>query len=191
MGGCISRSRGGRARPREGGRPAPTARGGPSELRRRLGGTFTLRELASEYVRADVWARERPCGSRGSRLAAHDVARRGCRVPPVLPWCRGLRAVSMLERPSRERRTRTRRRGSAVLRVLLIGVGARARVPPRDRIRSDAGRATGGGRDRHECSNADPALAAGAGSHRHRHCHGTAVGRACPVWARHAPPSDA
>ncbi|MBM2822511.1 MAG: hypothetical protein HW413_1257 [Thermoleophilia bacterium] len=28
-----------------------------SELRRRLGGTFTLRELANEYVRADVWAR--------------------------------------------------------------------------------------------------------------------------------------
>ena len=28
------------------------------ELRRRLGGTFTLRELASEYIRADVWARE-------------------------------------------------------------------------------------------------------------------------------------
>lgn len=28
-----------------------------SELRRRLGGTFTLRELASEYVRADVWTR--------------------------------------------------------------------------------------------------------------------------------------
>jgi hypothetical protein len=28
-----------------------------SELRRRLGGTFTLRELADEYVRADVWAR--------------------------------------------------------------------------------------------------------------------------------------
>ena len=27
------------------------------ELRRRLGGTFTLRELASEYIRADVWAR--------------------------------------------------------------------------------------------------------------------------------------
>jgi alcohol dehydrogenase class IV len=29
-----------------------------SELRRRLGGTFTLGELASEYVRADVWARD-------------------------------------------------------------------------------------------------------------------------------------
>ena len=29
-----------------------------SELRRRLGGTFTLRELANEYVRADVWARD-------------------------------------------------------------------------------------------------------------------------------------
>ena len=28
-----------------------------SELRRRLGGTFTLRELADEYARADVWAR--------------------------------------------------------------------------------------------------------------------------------------
>ena len=29
-----------------------------NELRRRLGGTFTLGELASEYVRADVWARD-------------------------------------------------------------------------------------------------------------------------------------
>ena len=29
-----------------------------SELRRRLGGTFTLTELANEYVRADVWARD-------------------------------------------------------------------------------------------------------------------------------------
>ena len=29
-----------------------------SELRRRVGGMFTLRELANEYVRADVWARE-------------------------------------------------------------------------------------------------------------------------------------
>ena len=29
-----------------------------SELRRRLGGAFTLRELANEYVRADVWARD-------------------------------------------------------------------------------------------------------------------------------------
>ena len=29
-----------------------------TELRRRVGGTFTLRELADEYVRADNWARE-------------------------------------------------------------------------------------------------------------------------------------
>ena len=29
-----------------------------SELRRRLGGMFTLRELADEYVRADIWARD-------------------------------------------------------------------------------------------------------------------------------------
>ena len=29
-----------------------------SELRRRLGGMFTLRELASEYVHADVWTRD-------------------------------------------------------------------------------------------------------------------------------------
>ena len=29
-----------------------------NELRRRLGGTFTIRELASEYGRADVWARD-------------------------------------------------------------------------------------------------------------------------------------
>jgi len=29
-----------------------------SELRRRVGGTFTFRELANEYVRADVWVRE-------------------------------------------------------------------------------------------------------------------------------------
>jgi hypothetical protein len=28
-----------------------------TELRRRVGGTFTIRELAEEYVRADVWAR--------------------------------------------------------------------------------------------------------------------------------------
>lgn len=29
-----------------------------AELRRRLGGTFTLRELADEYSSADIWARE-------------------------------------------------------------------------------------------------------------------------------------
>jgi hypothetical protein len=29
-----------------------------AELRRRVGGTFTLRELADEYVSADGWARE-------------------------------------------------------------------------------------------------------------------------------------
>ena len=29
-----------------------------TELRRRVGGTFTLRELADEYVVADGWARE-------------------------------------------------------------------------------------------------------------------------------------
>jgi len=29
-----------------------------SELRRRVGGTFTLRELADEYARAEVWVRE-------------------------------------------------------------------------------------------------------------------------------------
>ena len=29
-----------------------------TELRRRVGGTFTVRELADEYVRADGWARE-------------------------------------------------------------------------------------------------------------------------------------
>jgi alcohol dehydrogenase class IV len=29
-----------------------------SELRRRLGGTFTLRELTNEYARADVWVRD-------------------------------------------------------------------------------------------------------------------------------------
>jgi hypothetical protein len=29
-----------------------------AELRRRIGGTFTLRELAEEYVRADRWARD-------------------------------------------------------------------------------------------------------------------------------------
>lgn len=29
-----------------------------AELRRRVGGTFTLRELADEYVVADGWARE-------------------------------------------------------------------------------------------------------------------------------------
>jgi len=29
-----------------------------TELRRRVGGTFTIGELAEEYVRADVWARD-------------------------------------------------------------------------------------------------------------------------------------
>ena len=29
-----------------------------AELRRRVGGTFTIRELADEYARADVWARD-------------------------------------------------------------------------------------------------------------------------------------
>lgn len=29
-----------------------------SELRRRVGGAFTLRELVDEYARADAWARE-------------------------------------------------------------------------------------------------------------------------------------
>jgi hypothetical protein len=29
-----------------------------AELRRRVGGTFTLRELADEYVRADAWAHD-------------------------------------------------------------------------------------------------------------------------------------
>jgi hypothetical protein len=29
-----------------------------TELRRRVGGTYTLRELADEYVAADRWARE-------------------------------------------------------------------------------------------------------------------------------------
>jgi hypothetical protein len=29
-----------------------------AELRRRVGGVFTLRELADEYARAEVWARE-------------------------------------------------------------------------------------------------------------------------------------
>jgi hypothetical protein len=29
-----------------------------SELRRRIGGTFTLRELADEYAVADIWARD-------------------------------------------------------------------------------------------------------------------------------------
>jgi uncharacterized protein HemY len=29
-----------------------------SELRRRLGGSFTVRELATEYVRADAWTRD-------------------------------------------------------------------------------------------------------------------------------------
>ena len=29
-----------------------------AELRRRMGGTFTIRELADEYVGADVWARD-------------------------------------------------------------------------------------------------------------------------------------
>ena len=29
-----------------------------SELRKRIGGTFTLHELADEYARADVWARD-------------------------------------------------------------------------------------------------------------------------------------
>lgn len=28
-----------------------------SELRRRVGGTFTLRELADEYARAEIWVR--------------------------------------------------------------------------------------------------------------------------------------
>lgn len=28
------------------------------ELRRRVGGTFTLRELADEYARSDVWVRD-------------------------------------------------------------------------------------------------------------------------------------
>ena len=29
-----------------------------NELRRRVGGTFTLRELVDEYARADVWVRD-------------------------------------------------------------------------------------------------------------------------------------
>lgn len=29
-----------------------------TELRRRVGGTYTVRELADEYTRADAWARE-------------------------------------------------------------------------------------------------------------------------------------
>jgi hypothetical protein len=46
------------------GDPALVDRLGPqlealiAELRRRVGGTFTIQELADEYVRADVWARD-------------------------------------------------------------------------------------------------------------------------------------
>lgn len=37
------------------------------ELRRRVGGVFTLRELATEYERADVWAREVLMAEGGAR----------------------------------------------------------------------------------------------------------------------------
>lgn len=46
------------------GDPALADRLGPqlealiAELRRRVGGTFTIQELADEYARADVWARD-------------------------------------------------------------------------------------------------------------------------------------
>lgn len=34
-----------------------------SELRRRVGGTYTLRELVDEYGRADVWVRDAVVGA--------------------------------------------------------------------------------------------------------------------------------
>ena len=49
------------------------------ELRRRVGGVFTLRQLADEYARADVVLLDR--GREGAcRMAAAPLARRGGRV---------------------------------------------------------------------------------------------------------------
>ena len=48
-----------------------------NELRRRVGGTFTLRELVDEYARADVWVRAALAGriaQPSSRRIVHGSA---------------------------------------------------------------------------------------------------------------------
>ena len=92
-----------------------------TELRRRVGGTFTLRELADEYVASDGWARE-SSPSRHPRLAAHAGARRRRGIPSLRAWRGRLRAVTMLERTRRQDRDRRSRR-ERIGRVLLILVG--------------------------------------------------------------------
>ena len=100
-----------------------------AELRRRVGGTFTIRELAAAYARGR--ALEPRCGGRAggcTRLASDALAGRGRSLPPVLAWRPGLRAVSV---PERRRPARPARRNPLVrpglialglLLLLLVGI---------------------------------------------------------------------
>ena len=100
------------------------------ELRRRVGGTFTLAELATVYADAERWARA-AVAERGpiARLAADSRARAGRRLPSLRARRARLRPVSC-SRPRRAARPPpSGARGGA--RAVGVAAGRRARVPGR------------------------------------------------------------
>ena len=114
-------------KPREippGGRPACRARGGDGRAATSVSAPRSRSASSpSEYRQADVWARA-ACRRAGRRPAGRDaVDRRGRGVPSLLPRRGRLRAVTMLERPSRDGRARPQRRepvGRSCCRGLLL-----------------------------------------------------------------------
>ena len=87
-----------------------------AELRRRVGGSFTLTELAAVYADSDRWT---PDGHRRAfappGLGADCLRRRGRGVPPVRAGSARLPAVTVTsQRPRRQRRRRP------VLRALVV-----------------------------------------------------------------------
>ena len=142
-----------------------------AELRRRVGGTFTLRELSDEYVVADGWARDVLGDQADSGLDAHAGSRRGRGVPPLRTRCGRLRAVSMLDQPSRRTRAAAAEpsRCHRARRPPRRRVGAR--VPPRARVRADARRAAEVEWDGDDRPYAHAAAAGSADAHGDRDGH--------------------
>ena len=129
-----------------------------TELRRRVGGTFTLRELA-EPTGPPTPGRARCSSEQGSSgLAADAHARRGGRVPSLRPRCRGLPAVSVPSRPAAAAAHR-RRRQRPVRRTALVVIGAVLAFLLGIAFARDGRRAAEVERRRHERTDADAAAA--------------------------------
>ena len=138
-----------------------------AELRRRVGGVFTVRELAAAYADAERWSRTAVAeNAPAAGLAADAVGGRGRGVPSLRARSAGLRAVSAPRAaPARSRHASTLARRALIaarpVLALLVGISL-------GRALEDG---PSPGRNADERADARTATAAAGGADGDRHCH--------------------